>query len=70
MSQTIDIQAKFSGVLQASEGAVFSYLADDGIGEAIIPTGNQADPSRYPTSQRTISRIWLACRLAAIRAAT
>ena len=36
---------------------MFSFLGDEGIGEAIVPAANQTDPSRYPTSMRVISRL-------------
>jgi hypothetical protein len=52
------VVGKFSGLLMLAEGtSVFSYLADPGIGEAIIPTTNQVNPSRYPTSFRLINRL-------------
>jgi hypothetical protein len=53
----VSVVGKFSGLITQAEGAVFNYLSDDGIGEALIPGTNQVDPNRYPTSQRIISRL-------------
>jgi|HubBroStandDraft_5_1064220.scaffolds.fasta_scaffold00702_9 hypothetical protein len=47
----------FSGILTSSEGTVFTYLADTGIGESIVPGSNQVDPTRYPISFRLITRL-------------
>jgi hypothetical protein len=56
-SSPLSVVGKFSGLLTQAEGAVFNYLSDSGIGEAIIPGTNQVDPNRYPTSLRLITRL-------------
>jgi hypothetical protein len=54
----LGIVGKFSGVMISGEaGASFSYLADAGIGEAIVPSTLQVDPTRYPTSLRLVTRL-------------
>jgi hypothetical protein len=53
------ILAKFSGVFfYSAVGAAFHYMSDEGI---VLPTVNNTDPIRYPTSLRIISRLRVTC---------
>lgn len=52
------VAAVLSGELvQGEAGAAFTYLANIGNGEAVVPGANAVDPNLFPTSARLIQRL-------------